>query len=76
MNAKRRRSQQAPDMSLRRVFDRSVALARLRWEFERYDPIAFTVYSGLTPTLRTVDAPARMPAARLIEREIVRLAEQ
>lgn len=31
-------------------------LARLRWEFERYQPIAFTVYSGLTPTLRSVDA--------------------
>ena len=40
-------------------------LARLRWEFERYQPIAFTVYSGLTPTLRSVDAPARMPDNRM-----------
>ncbi len=40
-------------------------LARLRWEFDRYQPIAFTVYSGLTPTLRSVDAPIRMPANRM-----------
>jgi hypothetical protein len=40
-------------------------LERLRWELDRYEPLAFAVYSGLTPELRSVNAPLRMPPARL-----------
>ncbi len=37
-------------------------LERLNWEFERYDPIAFSVYSGRTPDMKSVVAPLRIPA--------------
>ncbi len=47
-------------------------LDRLRWEMERYEPIAFSVYSGRTPELRTVNAPLRMPAARMTAGELER----
>jgi mono/diheme cytochrome c family protein len=45
-------------------------LERLRWELDRYEPIAFTVYSGRTPELKTVVAPLRMPVARMKEGEL------
>ncbi|HUR59133.1 MAG TPA: PSD1 and planctomycete cytochrome C domain-containing protein [Opitutaceae bacterium] len=45
-------------------------LERLRWDFERYEPIAFTVYSGRTPELRAVLAPQRMPAGRMTAGEL------
>jgi mono/diheme cytochrome c family protein len=45
---------------------------RLRWELERYEPIAFSVYSGLTPEMRAVTAPLRMPAGRMTTGELER----
>ena len=47
-------------------------LDRIRWELERYEPIAFAVYSGLTPELRTVTSPLRMPATRMTTGELER----
>lgn len=35
---------------------------RLGWEFERYEPFAVSVYSGATPTLKSVNKPLRVPA--------------
>ncbi|MES2696202.1 MAG: PSD1 and planctomycete cytochrome C domain-containing protein [Verrucomicrobiota bacterium] len=40
-------------------------LQRLRWDMDRYEPIAFSVYSGRTPELSNVSAPLRMPAGRM-----------
>lgn len=39
-------------------------LERLRWELERYEPYALSVYNGKTPELRNVSAPLRMPSNR------------
>lgn len=39
-------------------------LERLGWELDRYQPLALAVYSGRTPTLRSVNAPLRLPAKR------------
>jgi mono/diheme cytochrome c family protein len=36
-------------------------LERLRWELERYEPFALSVYSGTTLKLNAVYAPQRMP---------------
>ena len=36
-------------------------LERLRWRMERYEPFAFSVYSGRTPKLNAVQSPQRMP---------------
>ena len=36
-------------------------LERLKWEMDRYQPYALSVYSGLTPHLTTVANPLRMP---------------
>ena len=36
-------------------------LTRIRFELDRYEPVAFSVYNGRTPEMRTVDAPLRMP---------------
>ena len=36
-------------------------LERLRWEMERYEPLATSVYSGRTPPLKSVSAPLRVP---------------
>ncbi len=40
-------------------------LERLRWEFERYEPYALSVYNGRTPDQRSVNSPTRIPANRL-----------
>ncbi len=45
-------------------------LQRLRWEMDRYEPLAFSVYSGRTPELRDVLAPLKMPAARMTAGEL------
>jgi mono/diheme cytochrome c family protein len=47
-------------------------LDRIRWELDRYEPIAFSVYSGRTPELRTVTSPLRMPDARMTAGELER----
>ncbi|MCA9081220.1 MAG: PSD1 domain-containing protein [Planctomycetaceae bacterium] len=36
-------------------------LARLSWEFDRYEPIAFSVYNGHTPSMSNVASPLRLP---------------
>lgn len=47
---------------------------RLKWEFERYEPIAFSVYSGRTPRMTNVSAPLRMPAKRMKDGELEQAA--
>jgi len=45
-------------------------LERLRWIFERYEPYAFSVYSGRTPEMKSVYAPLRMPPNRVAAGEL------
>jgi mono/diheme cytochrome c family protein len=45
-------------------------LERLRWEMERYEPFAFSVYDGRTPDMKAVMAPVRMPANRMTDGEL------
>lgn len=45
-------------------------LERLRWELDRYEPYALSVYSGLTRQYKTIFAPLRMPADRLSTGEL------
>ena len=40
-------------------------LERLKWEYERYEPHAISVYAGRTPEFKSVVAPVRMPAQRM-----------
>jgi len=40
-------------------------LERLKWELDRYEPVALSVYSGRTPERTAVLTPPRMPADRL-----------
>lgn len=47
-------------------------LERLRWELERYEPFALSVYSGATREFRTVNAPLRMPSNLLSPGEVER----
>jgi mono/diheme cytochrome c family protein len=51
------------DLGMERIARKG--LERLKWELDRYEPIAFSVYSGRTPTVRSVMAPFRLPADRL-----------
>jgi mono/diheme cytochrome c family protein len=45
-------------------------LERLRWELERYEPVAFAAYSGRTPDVKSVLNPLRMPPQRLTQGEL------
>ncbi len=45
-------------------------LERLKWETERYQPIAFSVYSGRTPDMKSVSSPLRMPPDRMTAGEL------
>jgi len=45
-------------------------LERIRWELDRYEPIAFAAYSGRTPELKAVHNPLRMPAQRMTQGEL------
>lgn len=47
------------DFGLERIARKG--LERLRWEMDRYEPVALSVYSGPTPVLKPVLAPQRMP---------------
>ena len=49
-------------------------LERLRWELERYEPFAFSVYNGRTPALVAVTQPLRVPADRLTRGELEQTA--
>ncbi|WP_414660576.1 PSD1 and planctomycete cytochrome C domain-containing protein [Horticoccus sp. 23ND18S-11] len=45
-------------------------LERLKWELDRYEPVALAVYNGRTPELKAVLNPLRMPANRMTEGEL------
>lgn len=47
-------------------------LQRLDWRLERYEPFALSVYSGLTPPLKNVSAPLRVPKTPLETGELER----
>ncbi|MEQ2009170.1 MAG: PSD1 and planctomycete cytochrome C domain-containing protein [Limisphaerales bacterium] len=45
-------------------------LERLKWELDRFEPLAFAVYSGRTPEVKSVVNPMRMPANRMAAGEL------
>jgi hypothetical protein len=45
-------------------------LERLTWELERYQPLAFSVYAGPTPSVSAVTAPRRLPRASGLQGEL------
>ena len=45
-------------------------LERLQWEFDRYEPVALTVYDGRTPQVTSINAPFRRPKNHLTEGEL------
>lgn len=45
-------------------------LERLRWEQERYQPFALSVYNGRTPEMKSVNAPLRQPDNHLSAGEL------
>ncbi|MCI0699511.1 MAG: PSD1 and planctomycete cytochrome C domain-containing protein [Planctomycetia bacterium] len=47
------------DLGLERIARKG--LERLKWEYDRYEPFALSVYSGRTPVVRSVSAPFRIP---------------
>ncbi len=47
------------DFGLERIAAKG--LERLAWEFDRYEPVAFSVYDGRTPDVKAVLAPPRLP---------------
>ncbi len=49
-------------------------LERLKWEMERYEPYAFSVYNGRTPTMTSVNQPLRVPQDRLTAGELEQTA--
>jgi mono/diheme cytochrome c family protein len=51
------------DLGMERIARKG--LERLKWEFDRYEPIALSVYAGRTPDVKSVLTPFRLPANRL-----------
>lgn len=49
-------------------------MERVKWQLDRYDEIAFSVYSGRTPKRNAVYAPIRMPEDRMNEGELEQTA--
>jgi mono/diheme cytochrome c family protein len=49
-------------------------LERLRWEMDRYEPFAFSVYDGRTPQMTAVAQPLRMPGAPMTNGELEQTA--
>jgi mono/diheme cytochrome c family protein len=47
------------DLGLERIARKG--LERLRWEYDRYEPFALSVYSGRTPEVKAVTVPFRVP---------------
>jgi hypothetical protein len=45
-------------------------LERIRWELDRFQPLAHAAYSGRTPELNAVKAPLRMPEERMTQGEL------
>ena len=48
----------------------SKGIQRLKWEFDRYQPFALSVYSGRTPNRNGVYAPTRIPKDRFTRGEL------
>ena len=51
------------DYGMERIARKSIE--RLRWELDRYEPYAFSVYDGVTREVKSVLAPVHMPADRM-----------
>lgn len=49
-------------------------LERLKWELERYEPFAFSVYDGLTPQVTSITQPIRMPQSPMTTGELEQTA--
>ncbi len=49
-------------------------LERLKWELERYQPFAFSVYDGRTPQVTSIYQPIRMPQDRMTNGELEQTA--
>ena len=47
-------------------------IERLKWELDRYEPAALSVYSGRTPPVKSINLPFRMPAERMTAGELER----
>jgi mono/diheme cytochrome c family protein len=47
------------DLGLERIARKG--LERLKWEYDRYEPFAVSVYGGRTPNVKAVNAPFRPP---------------
>lgn len=45
-------------------------IERIRWELDRYEPIAFSVFSGRTPEVSAVMAPVRLPDSPMTDGEL------
>jgi mono/diheme cytochrome c family protein len=60
------------DYGLERVARKG--LERLRWELDRFQPVAFAVHSGRTPDVKSVNSPTRMPASRMTTGELEQTA--
>jgi mono/diheme cytochrome c family protein len=56
------------DFGLERIGRKGIE--RLQWRFDRYKPIALSVYDGRTPQLRSVYAPLRLPKDRMTNGEL------
>jgi mono/diheme cytochrome c family protein len=49
-------------------------LERLKWELDRYQPVAFSIYNGRTPDVKSINNPFRMPANRMEAGELEQTA--
>ncbi|MDI1313432.1 DUF1549 and DUF1553 domain-containing protein, partial [Prosthecobacter sp.] len=49
-------------------------LERLKWELERYEPFAFSVYDGRTPQVTSITQPIRMPLDPMTNGELEQTA--
>ncbi len=47
------------DLGMERIARKG--LERLTWEYDRYAPVALSVYSGSTPSVKSIYSPFRMP---------------
>lgn len=47
---------------------------RLNWIYDRYKPIAFSVYNGVTPNMNSVNRPPRMPDNPMKDGELEKTA--
>ncbi len=45
-------------------------LERLKWELDRYEPVALSIYNGRTPGVTSIFQPFRMPANRMKSGEL------